>query len=302
MSVMSTSSTAIFNQSAISVLVVSPDRGLREELLDRLKPQRWHVRDAASGAEALQLLEMIPSDIVLLDSRLPDLDPEEFCGMLLAQFSEIEIVRISSYTGQPVQAATSNNSPADELRTFLSRPNTLPSPALGNTNTVRGTFACRLPGVAGSSASMSRLCEVTTLVAGRNTTVLITGETGTGKDLVAQAIHTLSPRHNNPFVVINCAAIPESLLEAELFGYAKGAFTGASQSRIGRIHAAAGGTLFLDEIGELPIHLQSKLLRFLEQGELQRLGSSDTVRVDVRVVAATNSELRKAVKEGHFRD
>jgi transcriptional regulator with GAF, ATPase, and Fis domain len=140
------------------------------------------------------------------------------------------------------------------------------------------------------------------MVAQRDTTVLITGESGTGKDLVAQAVHRLSLRRLKPFVVINCAAIPEPLLEAELFGFVKGAFTGAVQSRIGRIHSAQGGTLFLDEIGDMPLGLQSKLLRFLEQGEVQRLGSSDTFRVDVRVVAATNAPLRRLVQERSFRE
>jgi transcriptional regulator with PAS, ATPase and Fis domain len=139
-------------------------------------------------------------------------------------------------------------------------------------------------------------------VAPRDTTVLITGESGTGKDLVAQGIHALSARHKAPFVVVNCAAIPEALLEAELFGYAKGAFTGAMQSRMGRIHAAQGGTLFLDEIGDMPLALQSKILRFLEQGEVQRLGSNDNFKVDVRVIAATNAGLADLVKQKLFRE
>ena len=160
-----------------------------------------------------------------------------------------------------------------------------------------------LPGMIGDSEVMQRVYAVTRLVARRNTSSgVILGQSGTGKDLVAQAIHLVSPRRSNPFVVINCAAIPEALLEAELFGYVKGAFTGAVQSRMGRIHAAQGGTLFLDEIGEMPLALQSKLLRFLEQGEVQRLGSNDNFRVDVRVIAATNVELRKRVDEGAFRE
>jgi len=143
---------------------------------------------------------------------------------------------------------------------------------------------------------------MTRMVAVRNTTVLITGESGTGKDLVAQEIHLVSPRRKQPFVVVNCSAIPESLLEAELFGYSKGSFTGALQSRIGRIHAAHGGTLFLDEIGDMPLSLQSKILRFLEQGEVQRLGDNDNLKVDVRVVAATNADLKKLIAEQKFRE
>jgi transcriptional regulator with GAF, ATPase, and Fis domain len=130
----------------------------------------------------------------------------------------------------------------------------------------------------------------------------VTGESGTGKDLVAQEIHLISSRRRQPFVVVNCSAIPEALLEAELFGYAKGSFTGAVQSRIGRIHAAHGGTLFLDEIGDMPLSLQSKMLRFLEQGEVQRLGGNDNLKVDVRVVAATNADLKKMIAEQRFRD
>jgi transcriptional regulator with GAF, ATPase, and Fis domain len=159
-----------------------------------------------------------------------------------------------------------------------------------------------LPGMVGNSEVMQQVYAMTRLVAKKESTVLITGASGTGKDLIAQAVHQLSLRRSNPFVVVNCAAIPEPLLESELFGYVKGAFTGAVQSRIGRIHSAQSGTLFLDEIGDLPLGLQSKLLRFLEQGEVQRLGSSDNFRVDVRVVAATNSNLRDLVGKGAFRE
>jgi transcriptional regulator with GAF, ATPase, and Fis domain len=149
---------------------------------------------------------------------------------------------------------------------------------------------------------MQKAYSLIHLVAKRKTTVLVTGESGTGKDLAVQAVHALSERRQKPLVIINCAALPESLLEAELFGYDKGAFTGALQSRLGRIHAAHGGTLFLDEIGDMPLPLQSKLLRFLEQGELQRLGSNVNIKVDVRVVAATNAGLGELVARKLFRE
>jgi transcriptional regulator with GAF, ATPase, and Fis domain len=158
-----------------------------------------------------------------------------------------------------------------------------------------------LPEMVGESAGMLELARMVRLVAPRSTTVLIEGDTGTGKELVAKAVHALSSRSSKPFVVLNCAAIPEALLEAELFGHTRGAFTGAVQSRTGRIEAAHGGTLFLDEIGEMPIALQAKMLRFLESGELQRVGDNETLRVDVRVVAASHQPLQRRAGEGTFR-
>jgi DNA-binding NtrC family response regulator len=150
-----------------------------------------------------------------------------------------------------------------------------------------------LPEMIGSSEPMRELTRLIRLVAPRSTTVLIEGETGTGKEVVARAVHRLSARVGKSFTVLNCAAIPEALLEAELFGHTRGAFTGAVQSRTGRIEAAHGGTLFLDEIGEMPMALQAKMLRFLECGELQRVGDNETIRVDVRVIAATHQPLEK---------
>jgi transcriptional regulator with GAF, ATPase, and Fis domain len=156
-------------------------------------------------------------------------------------------------------------------------------------------------GMIGESPAMLELARLIQLVAVRPTTVLIEGETGTGKELVAQALHRLSPRARRPFVVLNCAAIPEALLEAELFGHTRGAFTGAVTARMGRIEAADGGTLFLDEIGEMPIALQAKMLRFLESGELQRVGENELIRVDVRIVAATHQYMEKRAGDGTFR-
>ena len=167
---------------------------------------------------------------------------------------------------------------------------------------VREPAVCeRLPELIGNAPCMLDVSRRIRLVAPRTTPVLIEGPTGSGKELVAEGLHRLSTRSRKPFVAINCAAIPEALLEAELFGHTRGAFTGAVQGRIGRIESADGGTLFLDEIGEMPLALQSKLLRFVECGELQRVGDNETLRVDVRIVAATHRSLAKSTKEGTFR-
>jgi len=159
----------------------------------------------------------------------------------------------------------------------------------------------RLPELVGNAPCMLEISRRVRLVAPRMTPVLIEGPTGSGKELVAEALHRLSARSRKPFVAINCAAIPEALLEAELFGHTRGAFTGAVQGRTGRIEAADGGTLFLDEIGEMPLALQAKLLRFVECGELQRVGDNDTSKVDVRIIAATHRPLAQQAREGEFR-
>jgi DNA-binding NtrC family response regulator len=159
----------------------------------------------------------------------------------------------------------------------------------------------RLPELIGNSASMLEVSRRIRLVAPRSTPVLIEGPTGSGKELVAEALHRLGSRSRKPFVALNCAAIPEALLEAELFGHTRGAFTGAVQGRVGRIEAADGGTLFLDEIGEMPLALQAKLLRFVECGELQRVGDNETVKVDVRIIAATHRPLAQHTQSGSFR-
>jgi DNA-binding NtrC family response regulator len=167
-------------------------------------------------------------------------------------------------------------------------------------STIPGTSPA-IEELVGGSDVMLELARTIRLVAPHTATVLIEGETGTGKEVVAQTLHRLSSRSAKPFVVLNCAAIPEALLEAELFGHTRGAFTGAVQSRTGRIEAAHGGTLFLDEIGEMPIGLQAKMLRFLENGEIQRVGDNETVRVDVRVIAATHQALEARANSGDFR-
>jgi DNA-binding NtrC family response regulator len=156
--------------------------------------------------------------------------------------------------------------------------------------------------IVGSSKAIMRTIEIIRLVGSRRSTILITGETGTGKEMVARAIHLSSPRAQQPIVAVNCNALPENLLEAELFGHVKGAFTGAIQHRVGRFEQANKGTLFLDEVGDLPLDIQTKLLRVLQEREFQRVGSSETIRVDVRLIAATNVDLVQKIREGKFRE
>jgi len=295
------------SREAVLVLAVTPNERLRADLRQKMAGLRWVLMEAGSGAEALEYLYENPSDILLLDPMLPDLEVGEFHAMVRERFPAVQILTLNSHTGHLVIGTTSPTPAATELVTLLSgtRPVQLQegrSPM--QLHRMRSPEAERasLPGMIGDSEAMHRVYELTRMVARRDTTVLVTGESGTGKDLIAQAIHLISPRQKQPLVIINCAAIPESLLEAELFGYVKGSFTGAVQSRIGRIHAAHGGTLFLDEIGDMPLSLQSKILRFLEQGEVQRIGGNDNLKVDVRVVAATNADLKALAAKNMFRE
>ena len=293
--------------NTIGVLLVSPNSGLRLQLREKLRQPRWSLTEAASGAEALECLHEFFSEILLLDPLLPDLESTEFSAMVREQFSGVQILTVNSHTGQLILGTSSPTTLSAQLTEVLycggnAQPNSISPVQLRRALAGSDSGGRGIRGMVGDTAPMQRVYELTNMVARRDTTVLVTGESGTGKDLVAQAIHLISPRQKQPLVVINCAAIPEPLLEAELFGYVKGSFTGAVQSRIGRIHAAHGGTLFLDEIGDMPLSLQSKILRFLEQGEVQRIGGNDNLKVDVRVVAATNADLHDLVKRHLFRE
>ncbi|MGH9518601.1 MAG: sigma-54 dependent transcriptional regulator, partial [Terriglobales bacterium] len=279
--------------------------------------------EAAGGADALQQLELERCSGLVLDRRLPDLDAGELAGMAALQYPELEIAildpeavaevgpageggvdfrsimralqgtRRDVASLQSVSAACAPRPSTEQIAAVLG-----PSVAMSKPEAAPIVL---LSGLVGCSTHLSDISRLVRMVAPRRTSVLLLGETGTGKELIARGIHESSTRANRPWVVVNCAAIPEALLESELFGYARGAFTGAQQSRPGRIIAAHGGTLFLDEIGELPLNLQSKLLRFLQEGELQRLGSNEPQKVDVRVVAATNVNLMAEVEAGRFR-
>lgn len=301
------------------VLVASPDNIMRQRILKSLMPKARRVGQASGGAEALVHLERECWQVLFLDRHLPDLDAEELSETVRERYPSVQVVLLDNEAdplpdlpeakqttapalllpGTPREEISDNgqnsyeNSDSNKQHWRNEKEYLRPDEAVGT---------AALPGMIGNSAAMQSLYRMAKLVALRDTTVLITGPTGSGKELVAHALHQLSPRAARTFAVVNCAAIPETLLEAELFGYSRGAFTGALQSYAGRIQAAHLGTLFLDEIGDMPLSLQPKLLRFLEQKELQRLGSSQVVRVDARVVTATNADLLTLVREGKFRE
>jgi DNA-binding NtrC family response regulator len=269
-------------------LIASPSSVLREQVLHRLKGRWWPVQHALGGAEALKKLEAGDWQVLFLDRRLPDLESEELIATIHRRFPEIQVVMVEHETAVPAPERGSAS------------PGNLPA-APGKEERVRREYD-PLPGMIGRSEAMQKMYRLAQLVAPRTTSVLIAGPTGSGKELVARALHALSPRAAKAFVAVNCAAIPDTLLESELFGYARGAFTGAVQAQMGRIPAAHGGTLFLDEVSELPLHMQAKLLRFLEQKEVQRLGTCEVVRVDVRVIAASNVDLAGRAGRGEFRE
>ncbi len=279
------------------ILVASPSSAVRQRVLESLRSPVRRVEQASGGAEALNHLENGLWQVLFLDRSLPDLNAEELSQIIRQRFPAIEIVLVESEAdaGLPVAKPERMAVPARE-------PAAQDSPLPARAAAVNSILQAPLPGMIGGSWNMQPVYRAARLLARRDTTVLITGATGCGKELVARAIHNLSPRAARAFVVINCAAIPEALLESELFGHTRGAFTGAMQSYGGRIQTAQGGTLFLDEIGDMPLSLQPKLLRFLEQKELQRLGSCEVVRVDVRVIAATNARLPALVRQGKFRE
>ena len=301
--------------TARAVVLVSADGGMRNRLMDGLVQLRWSVRTAIGGAEAMAMIELEQPEALILDAWLPDLEVGEFAVYMATNYPGMELLRVDGTASASKARSPRHNELLHAIRVaqesdggdcvkslwMPAEPSVAIRAAVPASLRLVRTQSVALPEMVGESAEMMELARMIRLVAPRAATVLIEGETGTGKEVVAKALHRLSARAAKPFVVLNCAAIPEALLEAELFGHTRGAFTGAVTSRTGRIEAAHGGTLFLDEIGEMPLALQAKMLRFLECGELQKVGENDTVRVDVRVVAATHQELEQRAQEKTFR-
>ena len=281
------------------LLVASADSVFRRRVLANPLYASAHREEVSGGAQALARLMEMHCDSVLLDRHLPDLDATEVADIIRKRHPNVRVELLDSREAnaelQDVEVRESLEAHAKKL----SEANTLATARLQTRLAFQEEGPLR--GMIGTSCRMQQVYALARMVAPRDTSVLIMGETGTGKELVAQGIHELSTRRKQPCVVVNCAAIPEALLETELFGHARGAFTGAVQSRLGRIHMAQGGTLFLDEIGDLPLSMQAKLLRFLQNGEVQRLGSAEIYRVDVRVLCATNVSLLEMVRERRFR-
>src|SRR5512134_3562315 len=294
------------------LLLVDDEEALREVVAERLVEHGFVVEHAASGEQALEKLAGFAFDILLTDLRLPGIGGREVLAAALERYPDLIAIIITGYGTVKDAVDAIKQGAAD----FIAKPfqfdevlhvieSSLEQRRLRSENAyLRAQLEerYRLDGIIGRSRVMRDLFQLLETVAQSSSTVLITGETGTGKELAAKAIHHNSGRRAQRFVAINCSAIPETLLEAELFGHVRGAFTGAVATRQGRIEQAHKGTLFLDEIGTMSATLQAKLLRVLQSREFERVGDSQTIRVDVRVIAATNSDLKRMVEDNLFRE
>jgi DNA-binding NtrC family response regulator len=300
------------SDSRTHLLIVDDEKALREAVAERLADHGFAVEQADSGEDALQRLADFAFDVLVTDLRLPGIDGRKVLDAARERYPDIIAIVITGF-GTVKDAVEAIKQGASD---FITKPfqfdallhvlnSALEQKRLKSENAyLRSQLEERykLDGLVGRSPVMKDLFHLLEIVAATSSTVLITGETGTGKELAARAIHHNSARRANRFVAINCSAIPETLLEAELFGHARGAFTGAVGTRQGRFEQAHKGTLFLDEVGTMSPALQAKLLRVLQEREFERVGDSHTIKVDVRVIAATHSDLEKMVADGAFRE
>jgi two-component system response regulator PilR (NtrC family) len=294
------------------ILVADDEQSMREFLDIMLKKEGYKVSLASNGEEVAKLVENDLFDLVLLDIRMPKLDGISALKKIKANTPETIVIMITAYAS----ADTAIKAMKEGAYDYITKPfkveeikliikNALEKKNLQKENillkqAVRDRF--HFGNIIGQSPKMAVLYDLLEKVSPTKTNILIAGESGTGKELVAKAIHYNSPRKEKPFVTLNCGAIPESLIESELFGHMKGAFTDAIATKKGLFEVADEGTIFLDEISELPLLMQVKLLRVLQDREFKRVGGTEDIRVDVRIIAATNKELEEAVKEKHFRE
>jgi DNA-binding NtrC family response regulator len=299
-------------ENAKHLLIVDDEAPLREAIAERLGDHGFVVEQASSGEDALVRLSEFAFDVIITDLRLPGVDGRAVLDAALERYPDIIAIIITGY-GTVKDAVNAIKQGAAD---FVTKPfqfdallhvlnSALEQRRLRSENAyLRSQLEdrYRIDGLVGRSPVMRNLFQLLETVASTSSTILISGETGTGKELAARAIHHGSPRRANRFVALNCSAIPETLLEAELFGHVRGAFTGAVGTRQGRLEQAHKGTLFLDEVGTMSPALQAKLLRVLQEREFERVGDSHTIRIDVRILAATHSDLARMVADGAFRE
>jgi DNA-binding NtrC family response regulator len=291
------------------ILIVDDEMNMRLVLAAMLKREGYEVASAADGSEALQILKSGRIAAVITDLKMPRIDGMELLNRVRQEYPEVPVIMITAHG----TVATAVEALKKGALDYITKPFELEdlknvvSKAIKTRNLKENEFF--LPpedieraNIIGSSPSTLELFDAIKRVAPTTTTILINGETGTGKELVAEAIHRNSPRKNNPLIKINCAAIAETLMESELFGYEKGAFTGAAVTKPGKFELAHKGTLFLDEVVEIPRDMQVKLLRVLQEQEFERVGGLKTIKVDVRFIAATNRNLMQSVQDGSFRE
>jgi len=290
------------DQIAKSVLVVDDEPGMRMALRTNFQRDGWHVEIAAGSTEALRKLESQHFPLVVTDVRMPDGDGLHLMRALRSSSPSTAVIVLTAFGSVPEAVQAMRGGACDyltkpisfeELQSRVERVMRHASPLLDNA-VPTGT-------IVGTAASLLRAVERARHAARTDADVLIEAESGTGKELFARYIHENSDRHDRPFVAVNCAAVPENLLESELFGHVRGAFTGATASKAGRFELADGGTLLLDEIGEMPLHLQPKLLRALQEREFERLGDTRSTHVNIRIIATTNVSLPAMVEQGKFR-
>jgi len=294
-----------------SILVIDDDDQLRISFCKLLKEENYSVVSAASGEAGIEIAEQNILDLVILDMRLPGMNGMEAFKQIKMIDSKLPVIIVTAFGTTDIAIEATKMGAYD----YVLKPFDVPEMLNLIKQAIEAGYFMRspvemdaVPGrqsgdvIIGQSKLMQDVYKSIGRVSQTDATVLIRGESGTGKELVARAVYQHGIRSENAFLIINCVAIPENLLESELFGYEKGAFTGASQRHIGKIEQAHGGTVFLDEIGDMPLNIQAKILRLLQEKSIERLGGEETIPVDVRIVAATNKNLERAIEQGRFRE
>src|SRR5918992_1154372 len=291
------------------ILVIDDEAAIRDSLRMILEYEHYDFSGASSGPDGLAAIQRERPDLVLLDIKMPGMDGMEVLRKIRAFDDTLPVVMISGHgtmatAVEAIKAGATDflEKPLGSERVIVTLHNTLKREELGRENRELKLAMEAKYEIVGRSAGLTKVLDAVRRSAPTDATVLLLGESGVGKELVARAIHRNSKRAAQRFIQVNCAAIPEELIESELFGHEKGSFTGATEKQIGKFEQADRGTIFLDEVGDMSPKTQAKVLRVLQEGEVERLGSSRTIKVDVRVIAATNKELEEEIEKGNFRE